>query len=189
MSFAISQHSSWPLSEFSPRDVGLGAIGSSIALTQGYVTMKGAESLMRSWGIQVDESQTVFRIYDSLDNIANPLLRISLKAIAIVYVILLMPVVEEWFFREWIYRKQLSENFEQDTRVQKAYRILTNGLIFGAFHLGPFRGWVGIPIFAVSAISGIIFAILREMTQNLWASTIAHSLNNTFVLFITLFKI
>lgn len=173
----------------SSRDMALGVLGTSIALPLGYSAMKGAGYFMTQWDLPIEESFTVFRFYDALEKVSDSVLRSALKVLAILYVVIITPIIEEWVFRGLIYKWQSSDAGQVESSAYKTYRILSNALICGAFHIHPLQGWVNIPIFAVSTISGIVFATLREITQNQWASTIAHSLNNTFVLFITFLKI
>ncbi len=175
--------------QFSLKDVGYGAAGSCVSLTLGYGGMLGAKQLMQYWGVKGIETQSYFYLYEFIGKIANGLLRTILKSMAVVYVIILVPIIEEWFFRDLIYKWQESVSPPGEKLSTRIYRVISNGLIFGAFHFSLLLGWSNIPIVIVSTIAGIAFALLREWTGNRWASTVAHSLNNSAVLFINFFRI
>jgi len=173
-------------SSMSLRDLSFGAIGSSISLIAGFSSMISTEYLMEKWGLKNSNSQS-YIFYEYLEKIPQALLRGMLKTFAVLYIILLIPILEEWFFRDLIYGWQ-TENSKEEIRETKIYRVVSNAVIFGVFHLSLLNGWANIPIFVASTISGIVFATLREITRNCWASTIAHSLNNSFVLMMNFFK-
>lgn len=175
--------------DFSIGDVAYGAVGSSVSLTLGYGGMLAAKQLMQYWGVRGVENQSYFYIYEFIGKIASGMLRGILKSMAVVYVIILVPIIEEWFFRDLIYKWQESVSPPGATLSTRIYRIVSNGLIFGAFHFSLLLGWSNIPIVVVSTIAGIAFALLREWRGNRWASTVAHSLNNSAVLFINFFRI
>lgn len=174
--------------KFSPADVAYGALGTSISLSVGYGAMRGAEHLMHNWGVNGLDSNTYFHLYDSVGKVSNGLLRGVLKSLAVVYVVLLVPIIEEWFFRDLMYKWQESNSPGEKTSA-RIYRVISNGLIFGAFHFSLLLGWSNILVVVVSTIAGIVFALLRELRGDRWASTIAHSLNNSFVLFFNFSRI
>lgn len=141
--------------------------------------METSVSLMRKWGLP-QQSHTFFQFYETLSQIGQGFLRGMLKCIAIVYVILIVPIVEEWFFRDLLYSFQENGHRSNDSLGVRVCRVITNGVVFGAFHISVFQGWANIPIMTVTTVAGVVFAALREMTGNARASTVAHSLNNSF---------
>ncbi len=174
--------------KFSPADVAYGALGSSVSISMGYGAMKGAQHVMANWGFNVVESHSYFHLYDSLGKVSHTLLRGVLKSLSVVYVVLLVPIVEEWFFRDLMYKWQESNSPGEKTST-RVFRVISNGLIFGAFHFSLLLGWSNILVVVVSTIAGIVFALLRELRGDRWGSTIAHSLNNSFVLFFNFLRI
>lgn len=59
--------------------------------------------------------------------------------------------------------------------------ILKTSLLFGLAHGSWGQGWTNVPIIGVTTMMGLIFAILRELTGDLWASTALHATHNTMV--------
>lgn len=59
--------------------------------------------------------------------------------------------------------------------------ILKTSLLFGLAHGSWGQGWTNVPIIAVTTLMGLIFAVLRELTGDLWASTALHATHNTMV--------
>jgi len=165
------------------KDFSLGTRGAIISLTGGFAALKGSEYLMQNLGIRVSNPQIFFRYYEHLQGVSNMLLRGALKILAIFYVVIFVPIVEEWLFRDAIYGWQKKEG-----QASKTYRILSNGILFGAFHVNIFYGIANIPVVAVATFAGIVFAALREKTGNIYASTIAHSINNAVVLFLSFLR-
>lgn len=173
----------------SANDFAFGAVGSAVSLSAGYIAMKSSEHFLEKWGLKSIEAQTYFNLYQGLGNISNALLRGVLKTFAVFYIALLVPIIEEWFFRDLMYKLQESENPNGDKMTARVYRVIANGVIFGAFHFSFLQGWANILIVVVSTIAGLVFALLRELRGDRSASTIAHSLNNSFVLFVNFLKI
>lgn len=169
-------------------DLHLGAIGSAASLSTGYVLMETSVCLMKKWGLSHTQPQTFFQFYETLSQIGQGLLRSILKCLAVIYVILIVPIVEEWFFRDLLYSFQESGHRQQDSLGLCIYRVISNGILFGAFHVSVFQGWANIPIVTVTTVAGIVFATLREMTGNARASTVAHSLNNSFFMLLKYIK-
>ncbi|MDN3507161.1 MAG: CPBP family intramembrane metalloprotease [Simkaniaceae bacterium] len=161
------------------KDLSLGVRGAVISLSGGLASLKGSEFLLKQWGVRVSNPQTYFRYYELLNGMGNVLLRGALKTLAIFYAVLFVPIAEEWLFRDAIYKWQ-----EKDEGASRVYRILANGAVFGAFHVNFFYGLSNIPVVAVATFAGIVFAALREKTGNIYASIIAHSINNAVVLFL-----
>lgn len=164
--------------EFS-QDVLLGTTGSAVSLSAGFGALRGTHALMETWGLPLQEDPTYFSYFGAFSKIADPLLRTVLKTLAVVYITILIPIIESWFFHNMLYSWQETKS---DGLFVRSYRVLTNALIFGAFHYSLFAGWANIPILVVSTIAGIVFAALREITGNVRATTIAHMLNNTIVM-------
>lgn len=161
------------------RDLVLAAAGSTLSLPAGYAALYGTSHLMEASGIREIGAQSYFHYHESFKKIANPFLRTALKAVSIFYITLFVPILEEWVFRNKIYGWQEAQsNPNKDSSIQRMYRILSNALLFGAFHFNIFHGWANFPVLVVSTIVGVVFAALREITGNYRASTIAHVLNN-----------
>lgn len=170
-------------------DIGLGAIGSAVSLSAGYVAMESSAHLIKKFGVILNEPQTFFRFYESLSKISHGLLRGIAKSVAVVYVILLVPILEEFFFRDLIYKWQEDHALAGEKCAAKVYRVLSNGIIFGAIHFSFFQGWANVPILAVTMVAGIVFAALRELTGNTRASTVAHCMNNSFFMLMKYLKV
>lgn len=177
------------LGRLTPRDIELGVMGGAISLSMGYFVLKGSEFFMEMLGLKSAHAQSYFFIYESLGKISHALLRGVLRVFAVVYVTLLVPIVEEWFFRDLIYKMQESEKPAEEPIGARIYRVISSGIIFGAFHFSLLQGWANIAIVAVSTVAGVVFAVLRELTGDRWSSTVAHSLNNSLVLFVNVLKI
>lgn len=164
-----------PVQELVREDFELGAKGAIFSLTSGYVTLHTSQFVMERVGIPTVRPQSFLGFYDHFQKINNSLMRALVKSLTIFYLVILVPIVEEWIFRDWIYQMQ------KESGASQVYRVISNGILFGAFHFSIFFGWANLPIVAVATVIGIIFAILREMRLNSYASTIAHSINNAVV--------
>ncbi len=85
-------------------------------------------------------------------------------ALAIFSVGIFFPIIEEVFFRGFIY------TYLRD-RYGIVLGIILNGIIFGVFHLHP---WLILPI----TVMGFFLAYFYETTGSLGSSIFLHSLNN-----------
>lgn len=56
--------------------------------------------------------------------------------------------------------------------------VIKTSVIFGMAHWSPAQGWSNIPITLSCTLLGMILALLRECTGNLWASTTLHAVWN-----------
>ena len=164
------------------RDIAYGVAGSAIALPLNYGIMAGTDALLRSYGVERKEPQDIVRIYEAIGVVASAFFQVILKVLLIAYIVLIGPILEEWLFRDKLYSWQESAKQANESYLDKGFRVVSNGLLFGAMHYGPSQGWTNIPIIAVTSVSGIVFASIREMTGSWRASTISHSLNNAFVM-------
>lgn len=82
-----------------------------------------------------------------------------------IFVIAIAPVVEEFFFRGFVYQALRG-------RLGVAMGAVTSGIVFGAVHLeAPAQ-------MGVLAILGIILALLFERTKSLWPCILLHAVNN-----------
>lgn len=84
--------------------------------------------------------------------------------VAIFVIVVIAPVVEEVFFRGFMYpamKKQMG----------KVKAILLSSIIFALFHL---QGWLAIPMI----IMGVVLALLYEKFSSLGPPIILHALNN-----------
>jgi membrane protease YdiL (CAAX protease family) len=98
---------------------------------------------------------------------------------------LLVPVFEEVVFRGFVrdLMKESSSCLSGDSTRAKVARTVASAVVFTVAHLTlkltlKQNMRMGVPIF----VSGLIFAGLAENTDNLWASSIAHSGNNLAIL-------
>lgn len=57
--------------------------------------------------------------------------------------------------------------------------ILKTSIVFGLCHYSARQGPLNIPVILVTTFIGLVCAILRELTGNLWASTALHATHNT----------
>ncbi len=169
--------------DISKKDVVLGVAGASVSLSAGYAAMKATESLLCRWIGKCSQLQAHFHLYKYVEGISNEFLRRSLEISVTAYAVLLIPIVEEWLFRDVIHSK-LEEKIPGNGLSSRVLRVFASGAIFGAVHFGFAPGWMNILMFVVSAVTGVVFAVLREITGNRWAPTFAHVLNNSFMLFL-----
>jgi len=167
-------------------DLALGVAGSTVSLPAGFAAMKTSECFLEKWGLKNAETQSFFPLYESLSEISNKLLRGVLKALCVVYITLFIPIVEEWFFRSYLYQLQESANTQEESLWSKVYRVFSNALVFSAIHYSFVQGWANIPILVVTTVVGVVFATLREISKSWRASAVAHCLNNSFMM-MTLF--
>jgi membrane protease YdiL (CAAX protease family) len=174
---------------FTSSDLLLGAAGSTVSLTIGYGAQRYTQDLLENTGINLANSQSYFHIYDWLATVSSGLVRGILKATAVFSIVLLIPIIEEWVFRDLMYSWQEASNANGNRFASRAFRVISNAIVFGAFHFSPLLGWSNIPIIVVSTIAGFVFSLLRELTGDRWASVVAHSMNNSFVLFINFLRI
>lgn len=157
-------------------DFYLGPSAAAASLTGGYIALRGSTALMETAGYKINPAQSFFLLPNQIGAIKNSLVRGALKAFSVFSIVILAPIVEEWLFRYQIYK------WQEEDPAPKAYRIMSNAVIFGAFHYSIFLGMANIPIVLCASISGIVFATLREMRGNCYASVIAHSINNAVLL-------
>jgi membrane protease YdiL (CAAX protease family) len=95
-----------------------------------------------------------------------------LAVVSGVFVIGIAPVVEEFFFRGFLYQSLR-------TRLGVIGGAVTSGLIFGAVHLK-------LEFLVPLAILGILLALLFQKTNSLWPCILVHALNNALVFAVTL---
>lgn len=157
-------------------DLYLGTSAAAASLTSGFIALRGSTALLDAAGYKFKTAQSFFLLPDKIGAIKNSLLRGALKAFSVFSIVILAPIVEEWLFRYEIYK------WQEEDPAPKAYRIMSNAVIFGAFHYSIFLGMANIPIVLCASISGVVFATLREMRGNCYASVIAHSINNAVLL-------
>lgn len=89
-----------------------------------------------------------------------------------VVVILIAPVVEEFFFRGFVYA-----SFRNRLGVWPG--ALLSGLLFGAIHLKPVY-------LAPLAILGTVLALLYEKTGSIWPCILLHAMNNALAFALTI---
>ena len=164
------------------KDALYGVTGSFLSLSIGYHVMKGAESVMESYSLPLQERVNYFNFYKGFSQLKDPLLRGALKILAVVYTSVFIPILESWLFHDMIYTWQERNDELKEGEHIRVFRVISNSCIFGAFHFSIFAGWANLPILAVSTVVGVIFAALREIRGNNRATMIAHILNNAIVM-------
>jgi membrane protease YdiL (CAAX protease family) len=95
----------------------------------------------------------------------------ALAVVTGVFVIGIAPVVEEFFFRGFLYQALR-------TRIGVIGGAVVSGLIFGAIHLKP-------EYLLPLAILGTALALLFEKTNSLWPCILIHALNNAIAFSVT----
>lgn len=95
---------------------------------------------------------------------------------SIIHIVFLAPICEEIFFRGIIFTKLRYI-------LPNSLAILIQALIFGAFHGGLSGDIVRV---SLSTVSGIIFALLYNYTNNLTSSILFHSCSNILVIILNL---
>lgn len=170
-------------------DTRMGLLGASISIPAGFLTMKASQHFLSNWGAGATLSQSLFPLFEVLSKVSHGLLRGMLKTFAVVYVILLVPIAEEWLFRGRIFGWQQAEEPQKEPMSSRVYRVITNSIVFGAFHCSLMLGWASLPIFLISTVTGVVFATLRERSGGLVAPIVSHSMNNAVVLFMVYLNI
>lgn len=94
---------------------------------------------------------------------------------------LALPFIEEFVWRGCVRSMQRQKVHAPENLIDKSKRIALNSLLFTVSHLSfkqsaKVNCRIFFPIFA----SAIIYNLLTEKTDNIWASFIAHSFNNSF---------
>jgi membrane protease YdiL (CAAX protease family) len=95
----------------------------------------------------------------------------ALAVVTGVFVIGIAPVVEEFFFRGFLYQALR-------TRIGVIGGAVVSGLIFGGIHLKP-------EYLLPLAILGTALALLFEKTNSLWPCILVHALNNAIAFSVT----
>lgn len=163
------------------RDTCYGVAGAAVSVTAGYGAMAGSTYLLRSWGFR-GALWTPFWLYESAKALRPPWVQTAVKLFSLLFVALIGPIAEEKIFRGLFYDWQESKGSVPDSRGARVERVLLNGVLFGLLHSRPLYGWALLPLILVSIVSGVVFASLREITGSHFAPTVAHCLNNTFVI-------
>jgi len=162
-----------------PEDLAFGTAGAGVALGANIAVHLSSCYLLNQLGYTVDEPQDVMRALDGISAIASPFLQLILKVALVVYIVLLAPLFEEYIFRDKLWSYQESDKPEQETFGDKAYRVVSNGVIFGAVHLSPAQGVANIPIFLSTMVGGVVMAALRQWTGNSRAAKVCHVAHNS----------
>lgn len=139
-------------------------------------------NFMEYCNFDLSEPQEIMQLWNAINELPYKILCVLAKTLLLAYITIIGPIVEEFIFRESLHTG-LKECFnDPDSLVNKVLRILFNGVLFGACHLSPYQGWMNLPIFLLTALLGCIFAMLRECTGDITASSIAHILHNSTVM-------
>ncbi len=110
-----------------------------------------------------------------------------------IYIAIGVPIIEEIIFRGFLHnyfeittkessQNKVSSNNGAINRLEKIKTILKTSLIFGLMHFSPLNGWTNISIITITTFIGIITSILKEKTNDLWASVSFHCTNNTIAI-------
>lgn len=159
------------------KKIALGAIVFIASIPVLKLIERGVEALLDKFKIVLTEEQEVIQVWRSLGNM--PMIGVVLQVALLAYIVILGPILEEYIFRDLLY----CESGQSDTFCTQVFRVVSNGFLFGLCHLSPYQGWTNLPIFAITFVLGCIFAILREISGDIIAPTIAHILNNGVVMF------
>lgn len=160
------------------RDLLYGFGGGCVSYPTSVVTIETSRYFFGKWGLPSDKfllSKNFDWLYRSIGAIQSCFLRGALKTFLIGYLVIAVPILEEWVFRGKLYSYQ-------ESRLSSSVCILTNAAAFGAIHLSYFHGIASVPYFLVATISGVIYACIREWTGSWQAPAIAHGISNAFVI-------
>lgn len=106
----------------------------------------------------------------------------------IVMIVFIAPLVEEIFFRGFVYT--YCEKILSKHDIKKYFKIiipiLVSGVLFGLAHYNGFYSVENIFNFIVHIIFGIVFGVVRWKTGSLFSSFALHCGINSFVMFLTL---
>lgn len=85
---------------------------------------------------------------------------------------LVIGVIEEFFWRGWLYRWMLARNFLRvDPATYDRFAFLAVALVFGLEHQEWLAGWA----------AGLAYGWLYLKTRDIWAATIAHAVTNALL--------
>jgi membrane protease YdiL (CAAX protease family) len=96
----------------------------------------------------------------------------ALAVITGLFVVVVAPPVEEFFFRGFLYQSLRN-------RVGVLGAAALSGLVFGAIHFKP-------AFLVPLAILGMVLALLFQKTNSLWPCILVHALNNALAFAVTL---
>ncbi|NGX39665.1 MAG: hypothetical protein KR126chlam1_00998 [Chlamydiae bacterium] len=146
-----------------------GSVGAGLSLA----AEEGAFSLMTRFGADCSSRANYITMVDSLSGV-HPLIRVVLKILAFVYLAVLFPIYEEWFFRDalWI-------EVKEEAPIYKGLRITSNVAIYGASRLSPVGGVVNLIAFVGAVAEGVVFAALREWSGSWKVPAVAHVLHSS----------
>ena len=108
--------------------------------------------------------------YDLFDRITNPLLLIAFVAVRLLGPVLVVPVMEEVFWRNWLWRQWISPNDYRLARVGEpdTAAILVTSLAFATVH----------PQRLVAFVWALLIVWLLVRTRSLGAVIVAHAVTN-----------
>lgn len=85
---------------------------------------------------------------------------------------LVIGVIEEFFWRGWLYRWMLGRNFlKVDPATRDRFVFVAVALVFGLEHTEWLAGW----------ITGLVYCWLYVRTRDIWAAALAHALTNALL--------
>jgi len=96
-------------------------------------------------------------------------------------VVVMAPVAEEFFFRAFFYRavrNSLSRPLGRATGV--LFAAVITGLLFGVMHLEPGRLKETLPLIPLLVVLGVVFCLVYELTNSLFAVIGLHAVVNMF---------
>jgi len=121
--------------------------------------------------------QEAMQILDWVESRENCILRVALRIGVVALITFFVPIIEEYIFRELNWISAVSG----EGIARTAGRIGGNGLFFGAVHLSPFQQGSNISIFLATAVLGVFYALMREISGGRLVSTVAHMAHNSVV--------
>lgn len=112
----------------------------------------------------------------------HPVALLALRVAAVVYVVLLLPIYEEWFFRDVLWITDKGEAGKSNY-FQLAH-LLFQSCLFGCTRFGfGSNALSNAHAFLVGAVQGLTFALLREKTGGIKSGVIAHMTQRSLEVF------
>jgi membrane protease YdiL (CAAX protease family) len=181
-----------PFYDFKIRDIAIGVLTAVVKIPLFSLLEKGVVDLMKFLKFDLSSPQEAVQIWNSLQSVqalaVKTLLNVAWKALFLMYVVLLGPLVEEYLFRGCLQTWMQNLFANPDSAASIALRIVGNGFTFGLCHLSPCQGWMNVPIFLCTMLAGCIYAALREYTGGTTASSVTHIMNNGIAMFCIIFS-
>ena len=136
---------------------------------------------LKKINIKIDKNkQDAINLLEATNKCNSTIFRTFLKVVLVGYITILGPIIEEYLFRNRLYKWIRDKQPSPDSLISKISRIFINAICFGLCHFSPFQGWTNISIIMLTTFLGIVLSTLRELTPNIVASSTCHILHNAF---------